>query len=82
MSRVIRALVTAVGVCACGAFATAPMQEAYAQTKTKQARAKKKVVRQVPAARSTTQQAPPAQARTPAYDPTDRVGGSGGGSGY
>jgi hypothetical protein len=84
MNRVVRGLALACAFGALGGLAAAPLQEAYAQVNTRQVRAKKpKAQRALPAARPTTPQATPSsQARTPAYDPMDRTGGSGGGSGY
>ena len=81
MNRIVRGLALACAFGALGIVAAAPLQEGYAQSNTRQVRAKKPKRSALPTARATTPQAPPsAQARVPAYDPMDRTGGSG--SGY
>ncbi|HEX8168839.1 MAG TPA: hypothetical protein VF601_24010 [Beijerinckiaceae bacterium] len=80
MTRIVRSLMLSFGLLAAGALAEAPMRDAYAQAGKQQARAKKqKAQRPIPAARATAQPAPTAQARPPAYDPTMRDSGGGGG---
>jgi hypothetical protein len=79
MTRIVRALVIAFAVFAVGSLAEAPVQDAFAQAGKQQARPKKKVQRSAPAARTAAQPAPAAQARPPAYDPTMRDSGGGGG---
>ena len=79
MTRIVRALAIAFAVFATGALPEAPVQDAFAQGGKQQARAKKKVQRPAPAARAAAQPAPAAQARPPAYDPSLRDSGGGGG---
>jgi hypothetical protein len=81
MRRIAHTLTIACALFIADALPEASLQDAFAQTGTKQVRAKKqKTQRQVPAARATMQPAvPAAQARPPAYDPTMRDGGGGGG---
>jgi hypothetical protein len=78
MTRIVRSLMLAFALAAAGALAEAPVQDAFAQGSKPQARAKKKVQRTAPAARA-AQPAPAAQARPPAYDPSMRDSGGGGG---
>ncbi|HEX8663406.1 MAG TPA: hypothetical protein VF744_05190 [Beijerinckiaceae bacterium] len=81
MTRIVRSLMLSFALLAAGALAEAPVQDAFAQAGRQQARTKKqKAQRPVPAARATAQPAvPAAQARPPAYDPTMRDSGGGGG---
>ena len=80
MMRIARPLMLAFALVVAGSLAEASTQDAYAQAGKPQARAKKqKAQRPTPAARTAAQPVPAAQARPPAYDPTMRDSGGGGG---
>jgi hypothetical protein len=79
MTRIVQAFAIAFAVFAAGALTAAPVQDAFAQAGKQQARAKKKAQRPAPVARTAAQPAPAAQTRPPAYDPSMRDSGGGGG---